>query len=365
MFGGIVWSLNGLGLAIVIPNAQSIVADFHPEGARGRAFGLLYSTAAFGAVVGSIYATNVAAYDVGPVRGWQIVMFTLAVVSLAVGVINFAFGTDPRDIAVDDDEASEKGAAEKKVDLFEAIRAIKSVVTIPTFVIIIMQGVVGSMPWKAIAAFGTLYFQLIGMSNAKASLMMSAFLIGTVFGGLLGGWFGDLASQRFPDHGRVFVCQFSVFMGLPLTYIAFMAVPKNAQIGTFLGLLVVFFIEGLLISWAQPACNGPIFAEIVPKKKRTLVYAFDRCFEDALASPVIYLVGWAASALFGYSGEATATGDPEIDLPRAEALGRAIMWFSIVPWSLCLILYSGLHFTYPRDRDRAAYSRISDYSKGN
>lgn len=34
---------------------------------------------------------------------------------------------------------------------------------------------------------------------------------------------------------------------------------------------------GLLKCWAAPACNNPIFAEIVPPHMRNLVYAFDRC----------------------------------------------------------------------------------------
>jgi hypothetical protein len=36
---------------------------------------------------------------------------------------------------------------------------------------------------------------------------------------------------------------------------------------------------GLLISWNAPATNNPIFAEIVPERLRTSIYAFDRCFE--------------------------------------------------------------------------------------
>ncbi len=35
----------------------------------------------------------------------------------------------------------------------------------------------------------------------------------------------------------------------------------------------------MLTSWAAPACNNPLFAEIVPPDMRNLVYAFDRSFE--------------------------------------------------------------------------------------
>lgn len=35
-------------------------------------------------------------------------------------------------------------------------------------------------------------------------------------------------------------------------------------------------LMGVLISWAAPACNNPIFAEIVPPHLRNMIYSFDR-----------------------------------------------------------------------------------------
>lgn len=35
-------------------------------------------------------------------------------------------------------------------------------------------------------------------------------------------------------------------------------------------------VMGVLISWAAPACNNPIFAEIVPPHLRNMIYSFDR-----------------------------------------------------------------------------------------
>lgn len=48
------------------------------------------------------------------------------------------------------------------------------------------QGIVGSMPWNSLV-FLTYYFQLLGMSNLTASILMSTFLLSTALGGLLGG----------------------------------------------------------------------------------------------------------------------------------------------------------------------------------
>ena len=45
-WGAFLWAWNGVGLAFVIPNTQSLVADFYDDHSRGRAFGTLYTTGA-------------------------------------------------------------------------------------------------------------------------------------------------------------------------------------------------------------------------------------------------------------------------------------------------------------------------------
>lgn len=61
-------TMNGLGLALVIPCAQSLMADYYPAEQRGRAFGAMQLTMSFGSMVGSLFATNVAKYKVLPVQ---------------------------------------------------------------------------------------------------------------------------------------------------------------------------------------------------------------------------------------------------------------------------------------------------------
>lgn len=76
----------------------------------------------------------------------------------------------------------------------------------------------GSIPWSGMV-FLTLYFQLLGMSDFAASLQTSLLLGSTAIGGLLGGWVGDFAGSKWPDTGRIAVCQFSVFTGIPFSLI--------------------------------------------------------------------------------------------------------------------------------------------------
>ena len=68
------------------------------------------------------------------------------------------------------------------------------------------------------------------MSDAYASVLVSIFLGCTAVGGLLGGWLGDLAASRYPNYGRIAVCQFSVFAGVPLSLVLLKvcAMPRKA-----------------------------------------------------------------------------------------------------------------------------------------
>ena len=62
------WAVNGVGLALVIPSGQSLIADYYPPASRGRAFGALYLTGAVGGMLGSLYATNMGARTAGRPR---------------------------------------------------------------------------------------------------------------------------------------------------------------------------------------------------------------------------------------------------------------------------------------------------------
>ncbi|CAD7698676.1 unnamed protein product [Ostreobium quekettii] len=396
----LVWSLNGFGQSLVIPNSQSIIADYYPAKARGRAFGTIYFTQSVGEILGSLYAVSLGSRQVGPVDGWRFVMFTFAIFSALTAFANWAFARDPRAFASPpgregvemgeigettvDETPIDEGDGESNKDADDGVggkveedsreggkdgengpaRAARvrseellgmfwSVLKIPTFCIIILQGVVGSMPWKGLMGFFILYFQLMGMTDVQAWQAYSAFLVGTAFGGLLGGWVGDAAAKISPDHGRILACQFSVLSGLPLTAILFRWMPSNAAPATVAGYVLICFVYGLLISWAAPACNNPIFAEIVPAERRSVIYAFDRCLENAIASLANMWVG-AASEVYGFQGGASRSGDPQKDAENSRALGMAMLVFSVVPWSLCFLFYMGLHYTYPRDKSRVA-----------
>ena len=58
-----------------------------------------------------------------------------------------------------------------------------------------------------------------GAISYQAILLQALFLGGTAFGGLLGGWIGDIAARFYPNHGRILATQFSVVAGVPFSLV--------------------------------------------------------------------------------------------------------------------------------------------------
>lgn len=67
----------------------------------------------------------------------------------------------------------------------------------------------------------------------------------------------------------------------------------------------------------------------------------------ACAAP---LVGWLARVGFGYEGSAEVGPDRGANLAKATSLSSALLVFAALPWELCTLLFTPLHWTYPRDR---------------
>ncbi|KAJ4951989.1 hypothetical protein NE237_028821 [Protea cynaroides] len=65
-------ALNGIGLAIVIPTIQSLVADSTDDTNRGTAFGWLQLTGSVGAIIGNLCSVLMASTSFMGIPGWRI-----------------------------------------------------------------------------------------------------------------------------------------------------------------------------------------------------------------------------------------------------------------------------------------------------
>ncbi|KAL5846798.1 hypothetical protein ACOSQ3_010322 [Xanthoceras sorbifolium] len=346
-------ALNGIGLAIVAPAIQSLVADSTVDTNRGMAFGWLQLTSNLGSILGGLLSLLIAPITFMGIPGWRISFHLVGIISVVVGILVRLFANDPHFLdnrAKPSDQVSSKSLWSEVKDL---VLEAKSVIKIQSFQIIVAQGVTGSFPWSALS-FAPMWLELMGFSHEKTAFLIALFVIASSLGGLFGGRMGDFLSTRFPDSGRIILAQISSASAIPLAAILLLVLPDDPTSTFVHGLVMV--IMGLCISWNAPATNNPIFAEIVPEKSRTSVYALDRSFESILSSFAPPVVGILAQHVYGYKPLPEGSSLSEeiaTDRGNAASLAKALYTAIGIPMALCCLIYAFLYRTYPRDKKRA------------
>ncbi|XP_065847276.1 uncharacterized protein [Euphorbia lathyris] len=344
-------ALNGIGLAIVAPAIQSLVADSTDSTNRGTAFGWLQLTANLGSVIGGLCSVLIAPVTFMGIPGWRLAFHLVGILSVIVGLLVYLFANDPR--FPDNSRKARNQSKPFWSEVKDLAQEAKSVIKIPSFQILVAQGVTGSFPWSALT-FSAMWLELIGFSHDETAFLIALFVIASSFGGLFGGKMGDILSIRLPNSGRIMLAQISSASAIPLAALLLLGLPDDQSTAAIHGFVLV--IMGLFITWNGPATNNPIFAEIVPEKSRTSVYALDRSFESVLSSFAPPIVGILAQHVYGYKPVPKgSTSSEEIltDRSNAAALAKALYTAIGIPMALCCFVYSFLYKTYPRDRDRA------------
>ncbi|KAL1310055.1 hypothetical protein HN51_052739 [Arachis hypogaea] len=357
--------LNGIGLALVTPAIQSLVADSTHDNNRGMAFGWLQLTGNIGAILGGFFSMLIAPLTIMGIPGWRISFHLVGFISVLVGVLVFLFAKDPhfsdngsRELELELEVSAKmrrKDAAGRTFwsEVKNLFQEAKSVSKILSFQIIVAQGVTGSFPWSALS-FSPMWLELSGFSHQKTAFLIGLFVVSSSIGGLFGGKMGDILSKRLPNSGRIILAQISSASAIPLAAILLLGLPQNPS--TIIPHGLVLIIVGFCISWNAPAANNPIFAEIVPERSRTSVYAMDRSFESILSSFAPPAVGILAQHVYGYKPipkGATVSQEILTDRENAASLAKALYTAIGIPMALCCFIYSFLYHAYPRDRERA------------
>merc|ERR1719215_1678473 len=84
-----------------------------------------------------------------------------------------------------------------------AVSEIKGLVrffSMPTFCVMIMQGIFGTIPWS-VMGYMTLFFQKAGMENGLVAILTSVGPITGAVGNVLGGVVADGLARRLHLHG--------------------------------------------------------------------------------------------------------------------------------------------------------------------
>lgn len=244
--------MNGIGLAIVAPAIQSLVADSTDDTSRGTAFGWLQLTSNIGSILGGLFSLLIAPVTFMGISGWRISFHLVGIISVAVGILVWLFAIDPHFPNAGAGASTQAPRTSFQLDVKDLVQEAKSVIRIPSFQIIVAQGVTGSFPWSALS-FAPMWLELTGFSHKKTAILIGMFVVANSLGGLFGGMMGDFLSKRLPNSGRIILSQISSGSAIPLAAILLLVVPNNPSTVFLHGL--VLFIMGFCISWNAAATN--------------------------------------------------------------------------------------------------------------
>lgn len=341
-------ALNGLMLACLRPIANGLVPDIVPEHRRGEGYGKIQLSFDIGSMLGALVVTPVSMLSIAGVAGWRASFVLVGCLSLVLACVVAASMHEPPAPGA---AAATRGDAVSFGQLWkQEAQRLGSYFRMPTFTLIVVQGVFGMVPWNALG-YLTLFLQTAGVGSAEAAIVSTIGRATQGAGHLLGGYIGDACAARWPGHGRPLVAQISVLSGIPAVWLIFQVCEPGPD--TFGWYCVIYGMFGLTATWCAAGVNWPIFTEIVPPESRSSIVAWDTALEGISGALLGNLaVAALAEHLFGYRLDIAAAALPSPE--NARALGRALACTTAVPFVLCLLIYSLMHWTYPLDRRRTA-----------
>lgn len=354
--------LMGFALASVNPLGQAILCDVVRAEERGRVFGMLQSVSCALSMIVNYGATTTARWNVLGISGWRWSHLAVGALSLCVAVA-LKVNLPPRD---------ERKLVEKRETCCqEQQRIVRSIARKPSFLIMVAQGVTGSVPWNGFT-FLTYYFQLSGYTDIQAGQIMLLSGVGGVCGSYLGGYLGDWLSSNtmFPNAGRVMVAQSSVILGT-VAFLHVIFIPVGGE--HFYTIVAAYMAFHLTACWTQPAALRPICGEIFSNPQdRAQILSLWIALEGSIASicgaPLVSLLSTSFGFHLSRDNPAMAVHNSSAEnlaenTANAEALRKALVGISIIPWAFCALAWCPMYYTYPRDRDAALFEEASMQKK--
>eukprot|EP00467_Chlorarachnion_reptans_P008720 CAMPEP_0114495264 /NCGR_PEP_ID=MMETSP0109-20121206/5112_1 /TAXON_ID=29199 /ORGANISM="Chlorarachnion reptans, Strain CCCM449" /LENGTH=457 /DNA_ID=CAMNT_0001672395 /DNA_START=256 /DNA_END=1629 /DNA_ORIENTATION=- len=318
-------------LPVLSPITQSIIADISEPAYRGRMFGSIAFVATLGALLGAFVSTASAETKItGNIRGWRICLAVVGIISVLYAfVISTAFVEPPRQIKA------------KKVMSWKSF-------ALPSFWLLVMQGIFGNIPWRAFGMYSPLWMELIGFTPLQVAIIGAAGRVCLAIAQLFSGYIGDFLHSQIKYRGRVYAAQISVLLGMVVMLALLSIIPKTSpDFSIFCGAICIF---NLVATWSANSTNRPLIADITPGWSRASVYSYFHMLENVPSSLSGYLVSYLAEHQFGYSSpkEIGKLSDAE-RAANVDAITNALMLMMMIPWAACFLVYSSLHMTYTGD----------------
>lgn len=242
-------ALTGVGIGGASPLIYSLLGDLFPPAQRGRASSLFFLSSGIGIMAGQIMAGLV-----GPRLGWRLPFVLVAVPSLVLALVFFAFVREP---ARGQAEEALAAAGVTGGTAARGFGALRRVLGVRTNQVLLTGIVLGTVPWAMLLVYMNDYFvQEKGFPVPEATMVMAAFGVATLGGAAAGGWLADRVARWSPRWVPVVSGAISLLAALPL--LAMIRWPS--QIGAahpqVLVPVLLSAVAGLLLM--IPAPTGPL-----------------------------------------------------------------------------------------------------------
>lgn len=286
--------------------------------------------------------TSIASSVLFGVAGWRVAFAGIAFASVLLSGVLVLFLHDHR-----------KPHSDTSVS--EEIGTFISYLRNPTFIIIVVQGCLGSIPWSALG-FLVMFFQCCGISAFFAAVIESCRMLGCAVGQDFGGYVSDTLTRWSRFHGRPLTAQISVSLSIPAIFAVLAVIPPQPSSVALYA--VILFAFGLTASWCGGGVNKPILTEVVTSKHHARIISWLSALEGSSAacfgSP---LVAFLAQHVFEY--DPVSEPSAEVQATNRDALATGMLWMTTIPWTMCFLAYALLHLTYKRDWELAQIDELA------
>merc|ERR1711953_1135895 len=351
---------NGFFLAALRPISNGIVADLASTKDQGFYFGLMQGfwslgLSGTGMIVGPIAEANYDLPILGETRGWRIAYVIVSSFALIASVMAFPLmpHVPPPELMQEEKQQSPPAVAAQE------IKTMLTFLKFPSFVLMIAQGIFGSIPWIVIGNLN-LYARLCGF-EMWTLFWLSAPGLFVVVGGFLGGIVSDFLAKKIGLRGRPLTAMLTVAMGVPLQFFMWYGIAPGSDLNNVWVFFLIQALFNLTACWAQPGCNFPVLGQIVTGKDRNKVMCWEMAFENTMAT----IIGSnAVPYVIKAFGSDKITYNEEADLEQARTLGCAQAIMICCPWLICFAVYSLLLWSFPVDMKRVEKEMAPVEKKG-
>merc|ERR1739844_689034 len=292
-------------------------------------------------------------------HGWQYSFIITGVVVMAFAPVIYLV-MNPPPVPV-----KHVGNANENIVLSELKALAKLLCNTPTFLILVVQGCFGGLPWSALQ-FRGFFFETAGLTKEEVTTIMTTIGFVGIFGGGLSGWLSDTLVGIWPMHGRILNAEFSVYGGIPFAFMTFSQSMHPGKDSLYIYLFTLQVLMHLICGGVGGGTNAPILSQLAKPEERALVIAWQASLEGSIAAfgPVIFTT---LNDAFGYDADCNNPCDKPAtcgsDEENTQAAGNALVFTSSVPWVVCGMLYTTLHWVYPKDMERIFNERRAEMEK--